>query len=90
MASTATAQPAAKSISAADKKTILGFNPDWSAADKKAVAALVDEASDFKVNKGYIRLIADGKSLAWINPNHIDFPGSTPAKSLSTAKAADA
>lgn len=40
------------------------------------VTSLVDAAKEVKFSKaGYARLVGtDGKTLAWVNTNHIDFP----------------
>jgi hypothetical protein len=87
----APAAPAPKPLKAADKKTILGFNKDWTAEDKAVVSSILDDTetvvTGFRVSKNqdYIRLAAGGKSVAWVNKNHVDFPGATKSIKFSTA-----
>lgn len=67
---------------------IAALNPNWSAADVALIASLVSAATETKANKGCVRLLANGKTIAWVNPNRIDFPGTTPAVKFSTARKA--
>jgi hypothetical protein len=51
------------------------------------IAELVAAAVAVKFAKaGYARLVgADGKSIAWVNEHHVDFPGTAPRVNLDGA-----
>lgn len=55
-------------------KFVLNFNEAWDATDRKALKVILKSADEVRVGTGCLRLLAEGKTLAWVNPNHVDFP----------------